>query len=111
MTIDPVAKSTLALAFVLAVGAGLIWLVKRWRDADEGDGPEASELLTKFRELYSGGGLSDTEYRTIKAKLAGQLQDEMGPTSDGPAADELAASKRETGDREPSEDDAGQGSS
>jgi uncharacterized membrane protein len=37
----------------------------------------ASEWLTKYRELHSQGGLSDEEFRTIKTKLAEQLQDEL----------------------------------
>jgi hypothetical protein len=34
-------------------------------------------LLTKFRDLHARGGLSDDEYRTIKTKLATQLQTEL----------------------------------
>ncbi len=37
----------------------------------------ANEWLTKYRELHSRGGLSDEEFRTIKTKLAEQLQDEL----------------------------------
>ncbi|MCA9239816.1 MAG: hypothetical protein KDA37_06440 [Planctomycetales bacterium] len=111
MTINPVATWTFALAFVLAVGAGLIWLVKRWRDVDVDDGHASSEMLTKFRELHTRGGLSDKEYRTIKAKLAGQLQGDMGLTLEGLMPEELAAGELETGDRDPDEEDAGQGGS
>jgi len=37
----------------------------------------ASEWMAKYRELHSRGGLSDEEFRTIKTKLAQQLQDEL----------------------------------
>jgi hypothetical protein len=37
----------------------------------------ANELLSKFRELHSQGGLSDEEFRTIKTTLATELQDEL----------------------------------
>jgi uncharacterized membrane protein len=39
--------------------------------------PTASELMSKFRELHSRGGLSDAEFRTIKTKLAARLQEEL----------------------------------
>lgn len=39
--------------------------------------PGASELLTKFGELHSGGVLSDEEFRTIKTTLTTQLQEEL----------------------------------
>jgi hypothetical protein len=37
----------------------------------------ANELLSKFRELHSQGGLSDEEFRTIKTTLAADIQDEL----------------------------------
>jgi 5-bromo-4-chloroindolyl phosphate hydrolysis protein len=37
----------------------------------------ASEWLSKYSEMHSKGGLSDEEFRTIKTKLAEQLQDEL----------------------------------
>lgn len=58
-------------------------LLGRWRDGAEEEQPTASEMLTKFRELHARGTLSDEEFRTIKAKLAAQLEREL---SDGDAA-------------------------
>ena len=58
----------LALAFVL---------LRRWRGGAYDAQPTASELLTKFRELHRRGGLSDGEYRTIKTKLASQVDAEL----------------------------------
>ncbi len=37
----------------------------------------ASELMSKFREVHSEGGLSDEEFRTIKTLLADKLQREI----------------------------------
>lgn len=51
---------------------GSLW--KRLRDYNADDGSDPSDLLTKFREMHSRGTLSDTEYRTIKTKLAAQIQ-------------------------------------
>jgi uncharacterized membrane protein len=36
---------------------------------------DPDELMTNFRELYDRGGLSDEEFRTIKAKLARQTRE------------------------------------
>jgi hypothetical protein len=54
-----------------------VYLMKRFRDRAAGDQPGASELLTNFREIHSQGGLSDEEFRTIKAQLAAKLQREI----------------------------------
>lgn len=64
-----------ALIFVL-LALGIV-LVRKWRDGTADDTPDAHELLTKFRELHHRGGLSDDEYRTIKTKLAEQVQGEL----------------------------------
>ena len=39
--------------------------------------PTASDLLTKFREMYHQGVLSDSEYRTIRTTLSPQIKDEL----------------------------------
>lgn len=43
----------------------------------------ASELMSKCREMYSRGGLTDEEFRTIKTHLSARLQEEL--REDGPA--------------------------
>jgi hypothetical protein len=65
---------TLCGAALLAIG---IYVMKRFRDRAADDRPGASELLTNFREIHSQGGLSDEEFRTIKAQLAAKLQREI----------------------------------
>jgi uncharacterized membrane protein len=62
------------MAAVIAVGIYLIQKVREWRDQKE---PPPSTLITKFREIHSQGGLSDEEYRTIKAVLTQQLHEEL----------------------------------
>jgi uncharacterized membrane protein len=54
-----------------------VYVVKKFRDRNGDDQPKASELLTNFREIHSQGGLSDEEFRTIKAQLADRLQREV----------------------------------
>ena len=39
--------------------------------------PQASEMLSKFRDLHSQGVLSDEEFRTIKTTLTGEFQEEL----------------------------------
>lgn len=43
----------------------------------------ASELMSKCREMYSRGGLTGEEFRTIKTHLSARLQEEL--REDGPA--------------------------
>jgi uncharacterized membrane protein len=69
--------TVLALLIALAV-----YLLGRFRGRAEEDQPPASNLLTKFREMHSQGGLSDEEFRTIKTLLAQRLHDELKDTSD-----------------------------
>ena len=51
---------------------GTLW--KRLSDSNAEGVQDPSELLSKFREMHSRGTLSDAEYRTIKTKLAAQIQ-------------------------------------
>ncbi len=69
--------TVLAMLIALAV-----YLLGRFRGRAEDDQPAASELLTKFREVHTRGGLSDEEFRTIKTLLAQKLQDELKDTGD-----------------------------
>jgi hypothetical protein len=64
-------------AVVLAVSALAATLLRRWRGGAYDGQPTPNELLTKFREVHGRGGLSDDEYRTIKTKLARQLDAEL----------------------------------
>ena len=71
------AQAVLLFAAVLALVAFLVFVASKLRGGAEEDQPLSSELLTKFRELHAKGDLSDEEYRTIKTKLATQLQQEL----------------------------------
>ena len=63
-----------AIAAMTAIGA---LILSRFRGVAEKDRIEASETLTKFREMHSQGQLSDEEFRTIKAKLTAELRREL----------------------------------
>ena len=73
----PLSQAALWFAVIFALLALAIVALRRWRGGASDDQPKASELLTKFRELHGRGGLSDDEYRTIKTKLARQLETEL----------------------------------
>ena len=78
----PLLQAALWFASILILLAFAILFVRRWRGDAANDQQDASELLTKFRELHLRGGLSDDEYRTIKTKLATRHEAELNNTKD-----------------------------
>ena len=62
------------LAALIAVAAYLLMKIRSKTVQHE---PQASELLSKFRDLHSQGELTDEEFRTIKTTLTVQLQQEL----------------------------------
>ncbi len=73
----PAASVVLLLAMTAALIAVGVYVIGKVRQDLTSDTAGASELLSNFRELHSQGGLSDEEYRTIKAMLAKPLDDEL----------------------------------
>jgi len=69
------AIASFALLAVFIVTA--IYVLGLIRDKAAQQEPTASELLSKFRESHSRGGLSDEEFRTIKTTLAARIQAEL----------------------------------
>ena len=65
---SPFWRSVLAVAY---------YVIAKIRPKPVQKEPQASQWLSKYRELHSQGELSDEEFRTIKTKLAAQLQDEL----------------------------------
>lgn len=61
-------------AIAIAVAAYVIGKIRAEPTQQE---PEASELMSKFRDLHSEGVLSDSEFRTIKTALSARLQEEL----------------------------------
>ena len=70
----PLSQAALWFAVIFALSALAVMGLRRWRGSALEAQPTASELLTKFRDLHGRGSLSDDEYRTIKTKLATQLE-------------------------------------
>ena len=78
----PLSQAALWFAAIFALLALAIVLLRSLRGGAAHDQPDASELLTKFRELHRRGGLSDDEYRTIKTKLATRIDTELNNTKE-----------------------------
>ncbi len=73
----PAASVVLLLAVLSVLVVVGVYVIGKVREDLTGGTPGASELMSKFRELHSQGGLSDEEYRTIKAMLAERLENEL----------------------------------
>ena len=73
----PLAQAALWFAVIFALSALAVTALRRWRGSAYDVQQKPSELLTKFRELHGRGTLSDDEYRTIKTKLARQVEAEL----------------------------------
>lgn len=78
----PLSQATLWFAVIFALFALLLAGMRKWRGGANDAQPAAGELLTKFRELHGRGGLSDDEYRTIRTKLANQVEGELNDTNE-----------------------------
>ena len=76
------ARVLIFLAAVIGVLAIGIALARRYRDDADEDGLKATDMLTKFQDLHFQGELSDEEFRTIKTKLADNVQDELRDTGE-----------------------------
>jgi uncharacterized membrane protein len=63
----------LGLAGLLIALAAALAAARRWAVRVNANVHDADATLAKFRELHERGGLSDAEYRNIKAKLAPSL--------------------------------------
>ncbi len=79
---DQIALSKLSWALALfavifVMTAAAVSFLRRLRDRDAQDSTSSNELISNFRDLHARGGLSDEEFRTIKAKLATELRAEL----------------------------------
>ena len=75
----------LSTAIVILILAGA-YIASKWRGTNDKDTMSAQEMLSNFREMHTQGVLTDEEFRTIKSKLAGDIQTEL-KDADKPACD------------------------
>ena len=78
---ESLVQALLLFAAIFVITAIGIVIVRRYRGSEADDMSQSSEMMSKFRELHLQGGLSDEEFRTIKAKLAEELKAELKDNS------------------------------
>jgi hypothetical protein len=92
----------LALIGALLVGALVVALVRRWQKSERPLGPSPSDQLAEFRSLYEKGVISEEEFKRLRAKLGGELRQEVNlppaapPSAAGPAEAKPAEPAPET---------------
>lgn len=76
-------RAGLLFIAIFALAAVVVAVARRMRGPAGEDTRDASDIMANFRDVYERGGLSDEEFRSIKAKLAKELKGE--PKQDGGA--------------------------
>lgn len=77
--VDEVVLWLALLAILVALAVYVITKIRPYSAQQEHD---THNLMAKFRELHSQGGLSDEEYRTIKGTFTEQLREELNDDDD-----------------------------
>jgi uncharacterized membrane protein len=70
-------EATIWFALIFLLTALGLALVRRFRGRNDNARPDSHAMMTNFRDLYERGGLSDSEFRTIKSKLADEVKAEL----------------------------------
>jgi preprotein translocase subunit SecG len=78
---ESLTRAALLLAAIFALTAIVLAVARRYRGRAAEDKLDRHQMMSNFRELYDRGGLSDEEFRTIKAKLASELKAEINDNS------------------------------
>ena len=71
-----------SIAGLVAGGVG-VYIIRSVHGEFRDNASTAEDLIENFRDLHSKGELSDGEYRTIKAVLSTQLQNEIKGNDEG----------------------------
>jgi hypothetical protein len=71
------AQMVIGVTIVSMVAVVGYYVVRKFRDRIDDDGPSANQLLSNFREMRQQGDIDDVEYRTIKTALGPKLQQEL----------------------------------
>ena len=72
----------LSLVILAALVGVAAYVIAKIRAEPAKKEQQVTDWLSKYSDLHSKGGLSDEEFRTIKTKLAEQLQDELKGNGD-----------------------------
>ena len=79
---DPRLRAMLLFAGMLLLIAIGVYVVGRFRDSSDEDQVATANTLANFREMHAKGDLSDEEFRTIKTRLANQMQAELSDSDE-----------------------------
>jgi uncharacterized membrane protein len=74
---SPWPQGIVALLALLILVVAAYHGLKRFRERIDEDEVHPARLLSNFEEIHARGGLTATEYRTIKNALASRLQREI----------------------------------
>lgn len=74
-------RAGLLFLAIFVLTAIVLAVARRMRGRKGDDARDASEIMGSFRDVYERGGLSDEEFRAIKAKLASELKGEAKDSS------------------------------
>jgi hypothetical protein len=69
-------RAALLFAAIFALTAIAMAVARRMRRRQGDATRDASDIMANFRDVYERGGLSDEEFRTIKAKLASDIKNQ-----------------------------------
>jgi len=72
---DSVADLALSLLILVILTIVAVIVIVRVRRVAREKDPSGVEFLSEFRDVHARGGLSDAEFRTIKARLADRVKD------------------------------------
>jgi hypothetical protein len=78
---ESLVQAALLFAAIFVLTAIVLAVARRFRGRAAQDKLDRHQMMTNFRDLYDRGGLSDEEFRTIKAKLASELKAELNDNS------------------------------
>ncbi len=78
---ESLTRAAMLLAAIFALTAIVLAVARRYRGRAVEDKLDRHQMMSNFRDLYDRGGLSDEEFRTIKAKLASELKTELNDNS------------------------------
>ena len=77
LELEGLTRAALLFAAMFLLVAIALAVARKFRGSNAKDMHDRHEMMSKFRDLHEQGGLSDEEFRTIKAKLASELKAEL----------------------------------
>lgn len=92
---DPLAQPEIiwgmaGITAALLVGAGVIYVVGKWRERSAAGDTDASGALTSYREMYESGEITEAEYAELRRRVAEKVKK---PAANGAAANPAAAAQ------------------